>query len=170
VKLVNVTLRRSIAAAAVALVVPVLTSCGSNFNAPTDQVYNPGVGVNDRSGDVDVLHALIVSGEDGSGTVVAALVNNNTQEADRLTGVAGAGDDNAIGVTGVESPIAIPADALVQIADDGIAVTGTQIQPGRFVGLSFSFENAQTVTLEVPVVANVEEFSDVPLPSASPSS
>ena len=94
---VNATLRRSIAAAAVALAVPALSSCGSNFNAPTDQVYTPGIGVNNRDGSVDVLHALIVSGEDGSGTIIAGLVNNDQRNDDALTEVAGAGDETPTG-------------------------------------------------------------------------
>ena len=165
------TLRRSIAAATVALAVPVLSACGSNFNAPTDQVYNPVVGVNDRTGTVDVLHALVVSGEDGSGTVIAGLVNNDTENADTLTGVAGAGDDATIGVEDAGSGAEIPADGFYQLADEGnISVQADQIQSGRFVELTFSFERGQSVTLEVPVVSNSEEdFAEVPVPSGSPS-
>jgi hypothetical protein len=169
---VNATLRRSIATAAVALAVPVLSACGSNFDAPTDQVYTPGIGVNDRSGSVDVLHALIVSGEDGSGTVIAGLVNNDEQNADALTDVAGAGDDRAITVTVEGAPIEVPAGQLHQLADEGnVTVTGDQIQPGRFVELSFSFERGQTVEVEVPVVnADHADFGDVPLPGDAASS
>jgi len=166
-----VTLRRSIVAATVALAVPVFSSCGSNFNAPTDQVYVPGVGVNDRSGSVDVLHALIVSGEDASGTVVAALVNNDPETDDVLTDVSGAGEDQMIGVETSGARIEIPAGSLYQLADEGnVTVTGTQIQPGQFVELTFAFENSKSVTLAVPVVSNTEEdFADVPVPSGSAS-
>jgi hypothetical protein len=165
VKAVNVSIRRSVAAAAVALTVPLLSSCGANFNAPTDQVYTPGVGTNDRSGNVDVLNAMIVSGEDGSGTVIAGLVNNVSDTPDELTGVAGAGDDAPIGVDSGDQ-IEIPADGFVQLADTGsISATGTQIQPGHFIELTFSFEHAESVNIEVPVVANTEEFSDVPVPA-----
>ncbi len=167
-KVVNVSKRLRIVAAAVALAVPVLSSCSSNFNAPTDQVYTPGVGVNDRSGNIDVLHALIVSGEDGSGTLVAALVNNDQVNPDTLAGVSGAGDDASIEISDSGAQVEIPADGLVQLADDGdISVTATQVQPGRFIELTFNFENSESVSVEVPVVANTEEFAEVPLPSAS---
>lgn len=163
----NVTLRRSIAAAAVALAATSLSSCG--FNAPTDQVYTPGVGVNDRSGTVDVLHALVVSGEDGSGTVIAALVNNDTENDDALTGVAGAGEDATIEVANSSAQVEIPAAGLYQLADEGsISVTGSQVRPGQFIELTFSFENAASITLEVPVVSSDDEdFVDVPLPSGA---
>ena len=66
------------------LTAPALASCG--FNYPIDQVYTPSVGVNDRDGDVDVRTRWSFRAE-GSGTVVAALVNNQ-QEDDALTEIA----------------------------------------------------------------------------------
>ena len=107
--------RRSIAAAVVVLAVPVLSSCGVSFGAQTDQVYNPSVGVDDQSGDVDVLNALIVSGTNGSGTVVATLVDNDQQNADTLKGVAGAGAD---------------ASATVKVSGDTAIPAGGRAQPG----------------------------------------
>lgn len=161
----NVTFRRSIAAAAVALAATSLSSCG--FNAPTDQVYTPGVGVNDRSGTVDVLHALVVSGEDGSGTVIAGLVNNDLENDDALTGVTGAGDDATIEVADSGDRVEIPSAELYQLAEEGnISVTGSQVRPGQFIELTFAFENAASITVEVPVVSSDnEDFVDVPLPS-----
>lgn len=163
---VNVTLRRSIAAAAVVLAAPVLASCG--FDYQTDQVYTPSEGVNDRSGSVDVLNALIVSGENGSGTLVAGLVNNDTEDSDSLSEVTGAEQDLTITVDNAGGPVEIPADGLVQLADEGdITVTADQVRPGMFVTLKFTFENAQTVTLDVPVVSADPPYDQVPLPSDS---
>ena len=163
---VNVTLRRTIAAGAV-LLVPLLASCG--FDRPTDKVYNPGVGVNDRSGQVNVLHALIVSGEEGSGTVVASLVNSNGTQDDALTRIAGSGEDSSVSVT-MNGPVDIPADGAAQLAEEGIAAEGQSVKPGTFVELTFSFERGENVTLQVPVVANRGDFAEVPLPgSSSPS-
>ncbi len=167
-KAVNVTLRRSIAAATVVLAAPVLSSCGTNFNAPTDQVYTPGVGVNDRSGDVDVLHALIVSGAHGSGTVIAGLVNQNLDTDDALTSISGSGDDSSISVAPA-GPVTIPSDDLVQLANDGeFSVEGEQIVPGKFVELTFTFQNAEAVTINVPVVPRSAEFAEIPVPSIAP--
>jgi len=171
---VKVTLRRGVAAAAVALALPALVSCGSNFNAPTDQVYTPAQGVNDRSSDVDVLNALIVSGEDGSGTLIAGLANNREERADTLTQVGGAGPDAGITVNGPSGGTEIPAGGYVQLADEGAyTVTATQIQPGRYIEIVFNFENAKSIDVQVPVVDADSlggDFTDVPLPSASPSS
>ena len=162
------TQRLRIATAAAVLALPVMSSCGSNFNAPTDQVYQPGLGTNDRSGSIDVLHALIVSGEDGTGTLVAALVNNDVENDDTLVGVAGAGDDGSIKVQAQGGPVEIAAGELYQLADKGsVSVRADQIQPGRFVELTFSFERGESVTVEVPVVARSGDYANVPVPSAS---
>ena len=163
---VNVTLRRSIAAAV--LLVPVLASCG--FNEPTDRVYTPGVGVNERSGTVDVLHALVVSGADGSGTIVATLSNNDVRESDALTRITGSGEDAALAVT-LEGPVEIPAGGSVSLADETeVSVEGQSLTAGTFVELTFSFERGENVVVEVPVVARRGDYAEIPVPSVAPTS
>jgi hypothetical protein len=163
-----VNARRSLAAVVVALMVPVLSSCGVNFRAQTDQVYQPSVGTDSRSGEVDVLNAMIVSGSEGSGTVVATLVDNDQVNADTLRGVAGAGDDASIKITpGGETAIA--ADGLLNLATDGsIFARGDKVEPGQFVSLTFTFDRAEPVTLDVPVVsADNAAYKDITLPPAA---
>src|SRR3954451_24094479 len=95
------TVRHRLAAAAVVtpLAVVVMSGCGVNFNAQTDQPYNPTAGVDDRSGSVDVLNALVVSGSDGSGAFIATLVNNSQTKGDTLKGLSGVGSDSNIKAT-----------------------------------------------------------------------
>lgn len=162
----NPRLRRSIAVAALALT-PVLASCG--FDQPTDRVYTPGVGVNDRDGEVDVLNALIVSGAPGSGSVVATLSNNNVDEADRLTDISGAGENSA--QISLDSPIEVPRGGTVSVSDEAeVSVEGERINSGAFVEITFTFENAEPVTVEVPVVARRGPYADIPVPSVAPTS
>ena len=162
------TRRAAIAALALA---PVLAACG--FNAPTDQVYQAAEGVNDRDGQVDVLNALIVSGEDGSGTLAANLVNNDTTTADQLTGVTGTGVTVPASVfsgPGAAKAFAIPAGGALNLATDGrITVEGTGVTAGAFVRLTLTFANGESSSLRVPVVRNDGDYVDVPLPSASPT-
>lgn len=160
--------RRSTAAAALLVAAPLLVSCG--FGEQTDQVYNASVGVDDRSSQVDVLNTLIVSGTGGSGTVVAGLVNNDAQNADRLTGITGS---QGVSPQGPSGAITIPAGGMVGLGNTGEwSVSGPAVKPGAFVKLTFSFQRAQSVTLDVPVVsASDPMFSSVPTPGASsPSS
>ena len=156
--------RRSIAVAALAVAAPALSSCGVNFGAQTDQVYNAAVGVDDRSGQVNVLNALIVSGVDGSGTVVAGLVNKDATRTAHLTGITSGDPSQPVTVTGPTT--AIPGQGLVSLADKGqYSAHGANVVAGKFVKLTFTFDNAKPVTVDVPVVlASDPDYRNVPLP------
>lgn len=162
----NPSLRRSIAVAATVLV-PLLSSCG--FNQPTDRVYTPGVGVNERSGEVDVLNALVVSGADGSGSLVATLSNNNREESHSLSQVAGSGEDASVRVS-LDSPLEVRPGGSLSISDEAeVPVEGAAVKSGVFIELTFTFENAETVRLQVPVVARRGPYADIPVPSVAPT-
>lgn len=154
------------AAFAALLLAPALAACG--FNVQTDQVYQPAEGVNDRSGEVDILNALVVSGRDGSGTFAGTLVNNNQTDDDKLTSVAG--DEVTVNL---DAPIDVPAAGLVNLADDGdVTVEGTSVKPGGYVTLTFVFSSGQSTKMKVPVVVHGGDYGDVPLPlpkSSKPS-
>ena len=162
----TVTHRTRIAAASVALLMPMLAACSTSFGAQTDKVYNPTRGVEDRSGRVDVLHALVVSGTDGEGTVVATLVNNDRAQADQLLGVT---------VDGQQARIAKPAEA-TEIAplyhnnlgtSGAVTAEGDDIVPGNFVEVTFTFAHGEAITLQAPVVPAEGDYADVPLKSDS---
>lgn len=164
-------LPRVVAAASLVLLVPTLGACGFSFQ--TDKVYQPSVGVNDRSGQVDVLGAVIVSGIDGQGTLVASLANKSQTRSETLTSVAAA--DSTAGITTrIDKPITVGPGALVNLADQGaISITGAGITPGPFVRLVLGFDSGQQVDVDVPVVPQSGYYADIepadPSPSASPS-
>ena len=140
------------AAAVIALAAP-LTSCG--FDYATERDYTPAGGANNREGVVDLLSAVVVSGAEGSGTFVASLANNDTEEQS-LTAISGvSGSDGAtIEAAGFE-PVTIPADGLVNLAEppDDIVLTG-DFAAGDFIPLSFDFDNGERISFNVPVVAD----------------
>jgi hypothetical protein len=142
---------------------PLLSSCG--FDQPTDRVYTPGVGVNDRSGSVDVLNALVVSGADGSGTLVATLTNKKLDQEDALVQVSGP----TVSAT-LEGPVDVAPGSFVSLTDENeIPVEGEGVRPGAFISMQFTFENAETVELEIPVVARRGPYADIPVPSVAPT-
>ncbi len=158
-------LRRSTAAAALLVAAPLVASCG--FQEQTDLPYNAAVGVDNRSSQVDVLNALIVSGVDGSGTIVAGLVNNSYQQQDRLTGISGA--QQGVTTQGPSGGTTIAPGGMVNLGKTGAwSVSGAPVKAGYFVKLTFSFQNADTVTMQVPVVvASDPMYRDIPLPKGS---
>ncbi len=153
--------RRSLAALAVVLVVPALGAC----QYQTDQVYQPAVGVNNRSGIVDVLGAVVVSGADGSGIFAATLVNKG-DKAPTLTTVTG-----PQGLTiQVVKQVKVEPEGLTNMADLGaVSVTGPDVVAGHFIRLTLTFDTGQSTKLNVPVVSKTGEFTQVRpvLPSAS---
>lgn len=151
-----------------------MASCSfgtSNFDAQTNQIYTPAEGVNDRSGAVDVLNAVVVSAKDGTGRFVAGLANNDDSADDSLTGVQGSGESS--GVTGtLPTPVPVPAGGFVQLADPGVepvVLQGDPIIAGYFVELTVTFQNADSVTVKVPVVPATAQWSTVQVPSAASS-
>lgn len=149
-------LRRPLATAVAVLATAAsLSSCKiAGMDYATDRVYTPGAGTNDRSGVVDVLSTVVVSGTPGSGTLVTSLANNSTEEVHSLTGVSGEGLSPA-----EFEPIEVPADGLVNLADPAadIHLTG-DFESGDFLRLTFEFNNGETATFNVPVVT--DEDSD----------
>lgn len=146
------TLARSLTV--LALAAP-LTACG--FDLATDRYYTPAVGANDREGQVDVLGAVVVSTEPGSGTLIASLSNNSTQEPATLTEV---GSTEAQDLTAAEfAPVEVGPGRLVNLADPPaeIKVTG-DFEAGDFVEVALGFDNGETVALDVPVVPNAGDY------------
>ena len=43
------------------------------------------------------------------------------------------------------------------------------MKPGNFVALTFTFEKAEAVTVEMPVVARRGTFAEIPVPTVAPT-
>ncbi len=150
--------RRSLrlAAGALVLAAPLLGSCG--FDKATDLVYTPAATTNDRDGDVDVLSAGIVSAQPGSGTFIASLSNNRTDQAFQLQSVKGAGKWTDLKLDPDTLEIDVPATGFVNLVDeDPITVTG-DLTPGQLAELTLSFDSGDAVTMMVPVLYACNEF------------
>jgi len=154
------TLRR--AAIASLLLAPVLTACG--FSVQTDQVYQAAVGPNYRLGHVDILNALIVSGQDGTGTFAGTLVNKDNTADDRLDSVTGPD------IVAARRTVDIPAGGVARLAESGVlTLTGDGIKPGAYVELTVAFSNGDSTTMKVPVVEAVGDYAGVPRHSSTSS-
>jgi hypothetical protein len=145
-----------------------LSGCGTGFEAQTTTVYTAPVGAGVRTGDVKGLNMLVVAGTDGAGTLVAALVNT-TDEDDQLeeVTVSDLGSDQPLTVTGLDTPVELPAGTLVQVADGDvppIGVSGEAVEAGQVLSVNLRFSMAGAVVAEVPVVAAEGEYADVPTP------
>lgn len=164
---------RLLCAGALVLAAPMLASCSKE--KATDKIYTPANAANDRSERIDVLNAKIVSTSAGSGTLVVSLVNNDSNAPGATTDAA----DELVGVGGevtakLAKPVVVPAGGIAVLAKptaEGIKVTG-EFEAGHFVTVTFTFKNANEVTVEVPVVENAGEVAgqDGPAPEESAES
>ena len=166
--------RRKLATAigALVLAVPALAACG--FNYATDREYTPGNGTNYQDGVVDVLNAVIVAGEDGSGTFIASLSNNAPDETISLRR-ARASARTPPSRSPPFDPVEVPPMSLVNLGDgQGIKVSGDIVQ-GDFIELSLAFDNGETADMDVPIVAaeyeytNLDNGTGIPAPAGTPS-
>lgn len=153
-------LRRSLALVSGALLLTApLAACG--FDPATDRINTITPGASDRDGTVDVLNAVIVSAEEGSGVFITTLVNNDLEEEASLESVA-ADDAEAVQV-GEFSGISIDPNGLVNLAaedEEGIPVQG-ELAAGDVVPMTLQLSDGQVVQIDVPVVWNCEEFAGI---------
>ncbi|WP_122818750.1 hypothetical protein [Nocardioides pantholopis] len=127
-----------------------LGACG--FDVATDRMYTPAAGTNARDYDVDILNAVVVTGQPGSGTFVTAL-SNASAEPVTLRSISAPG----VEIEGFE-PIEVPADnGFVNLEDEDIYVTG-DVEAGLVIPMTLKFDNGDTVEIDVPTVTNCDEF------------
>jgi hypothetical protein len=157
--------RRTLALATCVLAVcaPVLTSCG--FDYATDRIYTPAAGVNNRDGSIDVLGAVIVSSEDGSGTFIASFANNSTDEPGTVEALEGV--DQSQLTAGNFSPVEVPPASLVNLADEGGIEVNGEVAAGEFVPVALQFGTGERVQLDVPVVTNCGSFEGLDGPASA---
>ncbi len=151
-----------------------LSACATSSDAQTNQIYTAPEGTDVRDGDVKGLNLLVVDNGDGSGTLVAALVNR-TDEDDSLVGLtaidpdADEGASVDISVTGIEAPIELPAGKLVQLADLGpVVLTGEGVAAGQFVDVQLTFTSAGALSASIPVMLREGPYEEVPVPEPAP--
>ncbi len=125
-----------------------VTGCG--FDYATNRVNQIAMTADDRSEVVDVLGAVIVSAQPGSGTLVVTFVNGDPEAASSVDEVAAAGEP-PIEVPAYEPVEIPPRDRAVLAEDGGITVTGDFV-PGEVVPVSFTFGDGSSVELDVPTV------------------
>ena len=149
-------LRRSLAllSGALLLAAPV-SSCG--FDQATNRVNTIAAGANDRDESVDVLGAVVVSGEEGSGTFIASFVNNSTTEPAAVEGLEAQDPESAQVVD--FSPVELDPSSLVNLAQDdqGFSVEG-DFGAGDVLPMVVQLSSGGSVELEVPVVPNCREW------------
>jgi hypothetical protein len=155
-----------------------LSGCAANFNAPTNEPYQPAAGISDRSGEVYAINTLVVTDGSGNGTVVSSLINQDSADDSLQSYSATDSEGKKITTAPLAQPIALPSypspDQAVQLGTAGdLRLSGDNVEGGTFINLTFDFDNAAPVTVEVPIVVGGPNtiYADVPVgPAPSGSS
>ncbi len=140
-----------------------LSSCG--FDYPTDRVNTIAAGANNRDHSVDALGIRVLATAKGEGRLIGALSNNYDDDASLESvsspdGTARAADFKAIEVAG---------RGTVNLAEvDPIDLTG-DFTAGDVISLDLTFSTGETASLDVPVVKNCFQYTQVPTPEAAQS-
>ncbi|HEU4674577.1 MAG TPA: hypothetical protein VFS29_01200 [Motilibacteraceae bacterium] len=159
--------RRTATAAALALALaPGLAACGATADAPTLKYYAPADGVLGKLGDLRALNVLVVvpaGGVSGSAVMSMSLVNQGAQP-DTLTGVTVAGQPAQVtGPTQLapQSSLSVGGpDAKTQV------VVTTPPKAGTLAPVQLQFQQAGTLSLQVPVVEASGYYNRYVAPSA----
>ena len=154
---------RRLAAASTLLLALSLSGCGTGGDAATNQQYQPGIGANLRTGDVQLYNALLVASDDGTVALSAGLLNT-TDAAQTLESVSIAPADGG-GAVDVEpaDDVSLAPGSLFTLGRAGevAGVEATDLQSGRYATITLTFSGAGEVTLEAPVVARTEMYATV---------
>lgn len=177
-----------IAAVAVVAALPLAAGCAAGKGAQTQKQYQPGVGSDNRDGHVYALNLLVVGDDNGDGTLVGTLINQQDcpdyvieiQAVDN----AGGGIETSpfppveeirtdCPVTAPDAGVALPSQEPAKFPDDAMfQLQADTVVPGTFITLTLRFAQAGELEIDVPVVAESPiydgvEVSPIEQPTAS---
>ena len=170
--------RRLLIVAAAALVPALAAGCEAGDNAPTQNWHQPTEGAGTEVHGISVRNVFVLGAPLGSTldtgestSLFFALVNNN-KTADRLV---------SIQAPGSAARVIIPGGGIPLRTQHAVLLTGPQpravlsnltrdLNNGGYVTLTLNFQAAGSVTMRVPVVAQINSFATFsPAPTPSPA-
>ena len=151
---------RSAAAPLLAATLIALAGCsGTGMDAQTNQQYQPGVGANLRTGQVQLYNALVVDNGDNTATLSTVIVN--TSEGTQKLDAASATTSDGTSVESQIGPALIgPGDSFNTGPEATVAFQG-DMTAGDYVTITLAFDRAGDVTIDAPVVTRSKMYADV---------
>lgn len=142
-----------------------LAACGTGFNAATSQQYQPGVGTNQREGDVRLYNALLVQNTDGTFSLSVGVVNT-TDTDQQLTGATFTplSEEGALAELEPAVDVSVPAGGLYTLGPAG-EFAGFEVDglgEGRFATITLTFDGVGDVVINAPVVDRAARYAGIP--------
>ncbi len=164
---------------AAAALIPALAGCEAGNDAPTLHWHQPTDGAGTVTGDI-AIRDVFVLGAPQNGSLAAgqsaalffAIVNSGSP--DRLVSVTAPGAAASVTLPGGQIALGTQQAVLLTGPQPQVVLDGlTRALPGgAFIRVTMSFQNARSVTLNVPVIPQADSystFSPAPTPSPTPA-
>lgn len=136
-----------------------LSSCG--FDYPTDRVNTIAAGKNNQDHSVDALGIRVLATGQGEGRLIGALSNSNDEDASLDTVTS---PDSTFTAAKFE-PVELAPGGAVNLAEiEPIELTG-DFTAGQFVTVELGFSTGETASLDVAVVKNCFQYTQIPTPT-----
>ena len=161
---------------AMVVLVPVLAGCEAGLNAPTLEYHPASVGTTVTQNGIRIDNAFVLGASPGSslppGGRAGVFLSIEAQNGDRLVSASAPGIASSVQLTG--GSVDLPAQSLVDLSGPvpKVVLTGlsSPISGGDTVDVSFTFAQAGTIALTVPVEPNAYDYTTFsPAPSAGSS-
>ena len=163
---------------AMALLVPALAGCEAGNNAPTLQYHPANFTANTVQHGISVSDLFVLdnatNGEGVAGGRAGIFLSLYARNGDRLTKVSAPGIASSVKIAG--GSVDLPAGAGVDLSGPvpKVVLTGltNPLQAGATVMLSFTFAEAGTITIAVPVEpasSGYATYSPPAIPNQAPS-
>jgi copper(I)-binding protein len=170
---------RLLTIAAAVTLIPLLAGCEAGVNAQTTRPFSPTDGTSAVFHGIDIRDAFVLGPPAGttldagtSAGLFLALVNNGAP--DQLTAVTAPGTAASVAIRGGLVTLGQGQQALLTGPTPQLVLErlSRPLAGGQSITVTLSFQNAGAITLTIPVVTQVDDyttFSPPPPPSPSPA-
>ena len=174
---------RRLVVLAIAALIPALAGCEAGNNAPTQEPHQPTDGAGTVDNNIAIRNVFVLGAPIGStlatgqsAGVFFALVNNGSP--DKLLSITARWPGPGGGPAG---SVTLPGGAVSLASQQAVFLTGPApevilenltrpLSGGESVVLRMNFQNAATVTLDVPVLPQAQYYSTLsPAPTPTPT-
>jgi copper(I)-binding protein len=168
--------RLLLGAGVLALLIPAIAGCEAGNGAPTLEFHPANFGTNTTFNGIQITNAFVLGAPNGStlpsGAAAGLFVSlyNSGSGSDTLLGATAPGTAGSISLSTGTVPLAANAAPVNLTGPEPKVVLEDLSQPlrgGSFIPVTFDFQHAGTVTLQVPVEAQDFQWATFSPPAAA---
>lgn len=169
--------RLLLGASVLAVLAPAIAGCEAGNDAPTLEFHSASSGAHTVFNGIQITNAFVLGAPSGaqvpsgsSASLFVSLYNRNANP-DTLLGATAPGTATSVTVSGgtVQIPATAPANLTGPKPEVVLEHLKTPLRGGSFIPVTFDFQHAGTVTLQVPVEPRSFYWATYSPPPAAPT-